>query len=160
VYSFYGQWQRLKFWALLEAFTFRGLMDPRQLQPAQVFEPGWDRDMRDRLMTWTVGHPRLLRLVEDLEADDWLSKLYFVREILHWGEVRTYEPRLIAERGEAIYSRRYKDEYERTHRGEFVVIEVTTEGAFLGRTAEVALQTAYQAIPKGLFHLIRIGEPG
>ena len=94
VFSFYGEWHRLRFWALLEAYTFRALMDPRTLHPQQVFDPAWDRDTRGRLMTSTVGNPRILRLVELLEADDWLMLLYLIRDVISWGEMRVQEPHL------------------------------------------------------------------
>jgi hypothetical protein len=93
-YSFYGAWQCLRFWALLEGYTFRGLMDPRQLSPAQVFAPDWDHDLKGRIMTWMVGNPRILRVIEELEADGWLSTLYLHREMDNWAQLRAYEPRL------------------------------------------------------------------
>lgn len=37
VFSFYGHWQVYRLWALLEAYSFRALLDPRKLHPAQVF---------------------------------------------------------------------------------------------------------------------------
>src|SRR6266850_4624607 len=93
-FSFYGEWQKLRLWTLLEAHTFRALIDPRLLGPGDVFDPTWDRDTRGRLMAWTVGNPRMLRLVDLVEADDWLHLVYLLREVIHWGELRVQEPRL------------------------------------------------------------------
>ena len=45
-------------------------------------------------MTSTVGNPRILRLVELLEADDWLMLLYLTRDVIPWGEMRVQEPHL------------------------------------------------------------------
>jgi hypothetical protein len=93
VYSFYGEWQRLRAWTLLEAYTFRGLMDPRRLQPAQVFDAAWDKNLRGCLMTWMVGDLRMLKLVDGLEADGWLRLLYLVRQVIDWGQFRVSDPR-------------------------------------------------------------------
>jgi hypothetical protein len=69
-------------------------------------------------------------------------------------------PKAIVDRGEAIYNTNYRQQYEREHPGEFVVIEITSARAFLGQTPEGALKEAQAAIPKGFFHIIKIGEPG
>jgi hypothetical protein len=61
--------------------------------------------------------------------------------------------------GEEIYSRRYRRNYEQSHHGRFVAVSLSTEDAFLGNTAEEALQLARKAEPDNLFHLIRVGFP-
>ena len=69
-------------------------------------------------------------------------------------------PEAIAERGEAIYRNKFKEEYEKSHAGKFVAIEIDSEEAFLGSTPEEAIAAAQRARDGGLFHLIRVGSPG
>ena len=69
-------------------------------------------------------------------------------------------PARIAERAEAIYEERYKQEMEASHDGEFVAIDVLNGGCHLGETAEQALQTAREKSPNGVFHLMRVGALG
>lgn len=93
VTSFYAQWQRLRFWALIEQYSFRAFLDPRRIHPQDVLFD-WDRDLRDRAMTWTVGDPRLNALTAELERDRWLDRLYRSREIIEWAQFRVYDPAL------------------------------------------------------------------
>ena len=65
-----------------------------------------------------------------------------------------------AARGEEVYRRLFKTEYEAKYSGQFVAIDVKTERAFRDTTPEGALQKAQAAIPGGMFHLIRVGSPG
>jgi hypothetical protein len=69
-------------------------------------------------------------------------------------------PKAIAEAGERIYRERFRDELEPAHKGEFAVINVGKEKAFLGVTPEVAFEAARADDPRGVFHLIRIGFSG
>jgi hypothetical protein len=69
-------------------------------------------------------------------------------------------PQAIVERGERIYRDSYKTAFEAEHFGKFVAIDVTTEQAYLGDTAERALEGAKEQAPHGIFHLIRVGSPG
>ena len=69
-------------------------------------------------------------------------------------------PKAVAEAGERIYRDKYRQEYERDHTGKFVAIDVTTSDAFIGDTAEKALEKARAASPNGIFHLILVGSPG
>ena len=69
-------------------------------------------------------------------------------------------PKAIAERGEKIYNERYRVVFEAAHPGHFAVIDVVTEQAYVGATPEAAYEVAHRAAPRGLFHLIKIGEPG
>jgi len=69
-------------------------------------------------------------------------------------------PKHIAEMGEKIYADRYKTEFEKLYRGQFVAIDVSTAKAYRGATPQAAFAAARQASPNGLFHLIRIGQPG
>ena len=59
---------------------------------------------------------------------------------------------------EAIYAERYQQECERSHIGEFVVINVTDGSADIARFPEDALQRALKRVPDGVFYLIRIGS--
>lgn len=67
-------------------------------------------------------------------------------------------PSVVA-RGEAIYKARYREEYERLHPGRFVAIDVASEKAFVGNTADEALDAAESVEPNGFFHLIKVGSP-
>ena len=69
-------------------------------------------------------------------------------------------PKAIAEAGERIYRERYQQEYEASHKGEFIAIDVGSGQGFLADSPEGALQNARVAHPEGSFHLIKIGSPG
>ena len=69
-------------------------------------------------------------------------------------------PKVVAERGEKIYQEKYKAEYERLYPGKFVAIDVTTEAAFVSDTPEGAIKQGQAQAPLGIFHLIRVGQPG
>ncbi len=69
-------------------------------------------------------------------------------------------PIKIAQAGEAIYRNNFKEKYETTHQGHFVVIDVRDEKAYVDESSEKALQKAREQAPYGIFHLIRIGSPG
>jgi hypothetical protein len=70
------------------------------------------------------------------------------------------DPRSVAEAGERIYKEKYRDEYEKTHAGEFVAIDVLSQQAYIARTPSDALKLARDASPSGIFHLIKIGSAG
>jgi len=69
-------------------------------------------------------------------------------------------PKVIAERGEKIYNEKYRAEFEKKHLGKSVVIDVTSESAYVADTAEGAFEQARKVAPGGFFHLIKVGEPG
>lgn len=69
-------------------------------------------------------------------------------------------PKLIAERGEKIYNDKYRERYEKKHLGQFVVIEIASEKAYVADTPETALTEARKANPAGVFYLIKVGAPG
>jgi hypothetical protein len=66
----------------------------------------------------------------------------------------------LAQKGEEIYTRKYKQELESSHHGQFVAIDVEDESYYLGSTPEEAAQKAAKARPGGFFHLTRIGYNG
>jgi len=69
-------------------------------------------------------------------------------------------PKVIAERGEAIYNDKYRKKYEDKHQGKFVIIDVVSEKAYLGDTVDQAFTAAREGAPAGVFHLIKVGAPG
>jgi hypothetical protein len=71
-----------------------------------------------------------------------------------------FSPKLIAEKGEQIYSDRYKAEFEKKYPGRFVAIEINSGEAFLADSAEEAISKVEKKCNYSLFHLIRIGAPG
>lgn len=92
--SYYGEWQRLRFVTLLEAYSFRALLDPREISPQKVFDPEWDRELRGKKLVWSTGDPRGTRIVEQLEQDGWLEKLYLTREWRNFAYTLAYHPQL------------------------------------------------------------------
>jgi hypothetical protein len=68
-------------------------------------------------------------------------------------------PKEISERGEQIYTRLYRAEYEQKYLGEYVAINLADESSTLGKTASEALAEAKRKSPHGFFHLIRVGHP-
>ena len=69
-------------------------------------------------------------------------------------------PKQLAEKGEEIYKRKYKQEYERLYPGKFVAIDVGTENAFVADTPEGAVEILQKENPKAFFHLVKVGSPG
>lgn len=63
----------------------------------------------------------------------------------------------IVKRGEEIYARKYKSDYEALYRGKFVAINIDTEKAYINDFSGGAIAAALRDSPKGIFHLIRIG---
>jgi hypothetical protein len=68
--------------------------------------------------------------------------------------------RSIAERGIAIYRKKYLADFERKWRGRFAAIDIDTEQAYVADYPEQALSEAKHAAPNGLFYLVRIGSLG
>ncbi len=66
----------------------------------------------------------------------------------------------IAKKGEEIYRQKYQAEYEQTHFGDFVVIDISSGEAFRAKTPEEAMEHAQQSKQDGLFHLIKVGSAG
>jgi len=75
-------------------------------------------------------------------------------------EPQLTNPKVVAERGEKFYLERYKEQYERLYTGKFVAIDVTTGDAYVSDTAEDAIRKGQEKSPQGVFHLIRVGQPG
>lgn len=65
----------------------------------------------------------------------------------------------IAEAAGRLYDEQFRGQYEGSHDGEFLAIDVMGKKAFLGRYPEDALGEARRAVPDGAFYLVRIGEP-
>jgi hypothetical protein len=72
----------------------------------------------------------------------------------------TGNPKQLAEKGEAIYRQKYKDEYERLYPGKFVAIDLASQKAFVADTPEAAVELLQKEIPGSFFHLIKVGSPG
>lgn len=69
-------------------------------------------------------------------------------------------PLKAAERGEEIYQRKYKSDFEHLYPGKFVAINIATENAYVGDSPEDAITKAQEAREKGMFHLIKVGATG
>lgn len=73
---------------------------------------------------------------------------------------RLSDPKAVAALGEKIYAEKYRETYERDFLGEFAVIDVTTGAAYHAPTPEDVIRIAREHAPTGVFHMIRVGEPG
>ena len=71
-----------------------------------------------------------------------------------------FDPREVAEKGEAIYADKFRENYEPEKDGQFVAIDVLTEEAYVAPQPEEALDLARREAPDGIFHLIKIGSEG
>lgn len=68
-------------------------------------------------------------------------------------------PDQISDAAERLYEEEFRSQYESSHRGEFLAIDVVNMNAYLGSYPEDALKEASRAVPDGNFYLVRIGEP-
>lgn len=68
-------------------------------------------------------------------------------------------PEEIAKRGEEIYQRKFKEKYEPSLNGKFLVIEIESEEGFLGNTSVEALEKAREKYPQKLFYIKKVGFP-
>lgn len=64
----------------------------------------------------------------------------------------------IAERGEAIYEQKYRKDFEATHPGKFVAINIRTGEATPSETAEDAIRIALEKDSNAFLHLLRVGH--
>lgn len=64
----------------------------------------------------------------------------------------------IAHRGEAIYKEKYQANFEQSHNGKFVAINVNSGEVTVADTGEDAIRIALEKDANGLFHLIRVGH--
>jgi hypothetical protein len=69
-------------------------------------------------------------------------------------------PTEVAGRGQKIYDQKFKENFVGTKSGQFAVIELNSERAFVAPHPEEAIHQAQQEIPGGVFHLIKIGSAG
>ena len=74
--------------------------------------------------------------------------------------MRLTSPTEIARTAEGLYEKNFRDEAETHHKGEFVVIEVNTKKAYFGNRPIEAHTKARREHPSGLFHLMKVGQPG
>ena len=66
----------------------------------------------------------------------------------------------IARLGRQIYSSRYQEKFERDHMGAYAIIEIETGAPYIADTPFAAIREARCACPQGVFHLVKIGQPG
>lgn len=69
-------------------------------------------------------------------------------------------PAQISAAGEKIYNEKFRAKFEREFSDQFAAIEIEGGDAFVGRTADEALEKARKAFQSGLFFLVRIGAAG
>lgn len=96
VLCYYATSQRLRAYALLESYTVRAQLDPRQIRPGAIVSGGWDKSLAGRILAWTVGSGRELAVVDQLEREGWLEALYLVREVIDWARLRVQAPKSYA----------------------------------------------------------------
>lgn len=66
----------------------------------------------------------------------------------------------ITKKGEEIYRAKYKEQYEKDHKGQFLAIDIDSEEAFLGNSLEEAGSNAREKYSNKLFYFVKIGFPG
>lgn len=69
-------------------------------------------------------------------------------------------PQVLAQKGEDIYNKKFRKEYEEKYQGKFVAIDISTENAILADTPEDALLKAQKESPDGFYHLLKVGSTG
>lgn len=74
--------------------------------------------------------------------------------------VGTNTPEGIAEKGQALYRDKFQIEYERSHPGEYLAIDIKNEAGYLGKTPDAAVEALLQENPDAYYHVVRIGAPG
>ena len=67
------------------------------------------------------------------------------------------DQRAVVEAGKKIYER-YRIELEERSRGQFAVVDITSEECFIAPSAEEASRKARAGVGKGPFYLVRIGS--
>lgn len=77
-----------------------------------------------------------------------------------FGAKMSSNPKQLAEKGEAIYNEKYREEYERLHPGKYVAIDLGSGKAFVADTPEGAVVLLQKESPRSFFHLIKVGSPG
>jgi len=63
----------------------------------------------------------------------------------------------IVSRGEEIYARKYKNDFESRYRGKFVAIDIDTEKAYISDFSGDAIAAGLKDSPDDFFYLIRVG---
>lgn len=69
-----------------------------------------------------------------------------------------YSKEEIARQGKEIYEREIRQEVERGHDGEFLVVDITTGRFSMGQSSEEAFDSADEGNPEGVFYLMRVGR--
>ena len=68
-----------------------------------------------------------------------------------------FNTREVAKAGRKVYER-HRTEFERLHRGKYVLIDIRTEKVFLAESPEGAYRQAAAEHEEGPFHLMRVGD--
>ena len=66
----------------------------------------------------------------------------------------------VTEAGEQIYRERYKSQFEASHSGKYLAIDVVTGEATLADEAVDAMERAHNASPDHMLYLVKIGSRG
>lgn len=70
------------------------------------------------------------------------------------------DPRQRAGKGEEIYDRKYRSDFEHNHAEMYVLIDVDTEKAHIAASVTEVFDKAKDDAPGGNFHLIHVGHAG
>jgi hypothetical protein len=73
------------------------------------------------------------------------------------GRRTRFNPQEIAKAGRRIYER-HRIDLERSHRGQFLLIDIRTEHLFIAESPGAAYRQAEAQRTKGPFYLVRVGE--
>jgi hypothetical protein len=74
-----------------------------------------------------------------------------------YSNTRFADLEILAEQGLQTYNEKYKEEFERKYRGQYVEIDLNTGNTFIGKTEDEARQKAKTEAPNGFFLLLGIG---
>ena len=75
-------------------------------------------------------------------------------------ETRLASPDDMVRAAERLYDEKFREKCEEEHQGKYVVIDLVSGEIFIDEAAEIALQKARESSLGGVFHLLRIGQPG
>ncbi len=91
-FAYYAPWQFYRFWALLHAYTFVALLDPRIAEPDDVSGVDWEGRLGDGVSVLDRGSGRPLALARELDEDRWVEGIHRTREAFSWCRLRIHRP--------------------------------------------------------------------
>lgn len=78
-------------------------------------------------------------------------------DAIYGGDPSKNSPQYVTQLGKQIYLDELRQDLEKQHFGEYVVIEVESKKHFVNKDLTAALQEAEKEFPNKLFYIVRIG---